>query len=281
MLNTVASPLATMVGRGVDPVFSSTTPIRYNEGKDGGTGFFFNYQERTYIVTNRHVVKPDDDSDDDDDINPTEGYIWLRNKTNVSEANRFPIRFEKDGKPTWKTHPAEDVDLAIIPVNSRLSSFDELFDEESTVRSGNLAFTSDYFLHENVRPDQRVSLVGYPGDFMDSETRFPIRRNALIASPHGIGFENKPYFLTDARMHPGTSGSPVVMESRGLQQTYGNVPEERRKDLYLLGVHSAKFYATKFEERNESDQEIIAGRGELDLNVAWYPSLITDIFEDL
>ena len=269
-----------MSGRGVDPVFSTTTPIRYRNEKGGGTGFFFNYEGRSYLVTNRHVVDPDDE-----DVNPTEADIWLRNQTNVGQVQRNPIRLSKDDSPRWKGHPdSSDVDLAIIPINPRLSTLDDLVDENSKVRSGNLAFTPEYLIHENVQADQRVSIVGYPGDFFDRKTRFPIRRNALISTPYRVGFEGNPYFLTDARMHPGTSGSPVVMETGGMSFHWGDVPDNREKRLYLLGIHSATFYGTEYEEHSQQDgpEDIEADdQFRLDLNVAWYPSLLLDIFDSL
>ena len=116
---------------------------------------------------------------------------------------------------------------------------------------------------------------------MDKSTRFPVRRNALISSPYTHGFENQPFFLTDARMHPGTSGSPVIMDTGGMRMTHGDVPDHRSKTLYLLGVHSATFYGTNFEEQNQdgenSDDNSDERDFKLDLNVAWYSELLSDL----
>ena len=272
-----------MVEQVVNPVFSTTTPIRYRDERGGGTGFFLNYNGRTFIVTNRHVVEPDDE-----EVNPTEAYVWFRNATNVAETNRSAIRLVKDGSPTYYEHPEfpEDVDIALIPINPRLSSLDAVNDDSKSLNSGSLAFTPDHFIHENIKVDQRVSIIGYPGDFIDRVTRFPVRRNALIASPYGIGFEKNPYFVTDARMHPGTSGSPVVMEAGSMQVTQGDVPNNRSKSHYLLGVHSATFYGASLKEQSteSGDGEIDPQTQrdiQLDLNVAWYPDLISEILNDV
>jgi hypothetical protein len=267
-----------MAQRAVNRVFTTTTPIRYRDEQGGGTGFYLNYNGRTFIVTNRHVVKPDDE-----EINPTEAYIWLRNATEVVEANRSRIQLVKDGSPTYFEHPEfpEDVDIALIPINPRLSSLDDSED----LNSGSLAFTPDHFIHENIKIDQRVSVIGYPGDFVDKATRFPVRRNALIASPYGIWFEENPFFVTDARMHPGTSGSPVVMEGT-LPVTQGDVPDHRIKNYYLLGVHSATFYGAslkgKLTNSEDEQKESHAQRNiQLDLNVVWYPDLVSDILGNI
>jgi len=42
----------------------------------------------------------------------------------------------------------------------------------------------------------------------------PVARQAVIASAFGIRFQGQGYFLTDARMHRGTSGAPVVAHMR-------------------------------------------------------------------
>lgn len=268
-----------MAARGVQPVFGTTTPIRYVGEDGGGTGFFFNHDEAgTFIVTNRHVVDPDDD-----DINPTDVFIWLRDATNVGQANRVEIPIHSDGSPNWLEHPTqpESVDLALIPIHPELSSLDDAYDDDGQPTSGSLAFTEDYFIHEGITADQRVSIIGYPGNFMDRSTIFPIRRNALIASPYGHNFEHMPIFLTDARMHPGTSGSPVVMEAGGMVRMSRDVPSERQKPLFLLGIHSATFYGTDLERYLNQNPETVGEEDEydarLDLNLAWYPQLITDI----
>jgi len=78
-------------------------------------------------------------------------------------------------------------------------------------------------------------------------------------------------------MHPGTSGSPVVMDVGAMQTTHGEVPSHRNKSLYLIGIHSATFYGTSLDEQR-LEERIEAGREieeeadiQLDLNVAWYP----------
>lgn len=272
-----------MKQRGIDPEFCTVTPIRYKEEDGGGTGFFLNRDGRTYLVTNRHVVDPDDN-----EVNPESAYIWLRNRNDLGTANRNAIRLVENDNPRWRGHPDDttDVDLAVLPLHPRLSTLDDVHDEDTEVTSGSLAFTTEHFIHENVGVDQRVSIIGYPGDFMDRSTRLPVRRNALISSPYGYSFAGEPYFLTDARMHPGTSGSPVVMRSRGMQFHRGDVPDNRSKNLYLLGVHSATFHDSGFKE-HELDEAEDKKKGEddehlqakLDLNAAWYPGLINAIID--
>lgn len=157
-----------MAQRPLPKEFSTVTPIRYKDEDGGGTGFFLNYEGRTYLVTNRHVVHPEDE-----DVDPTAAYIWLRDVDNPGLANRNSIRLIKDGEPRWRGHPSapKNIDLAVIPLYPRLSSLDDLTAEKETITSGSLAFTPNHFIHESIQVDQRVSIIGYPEDFMDRFTR--------------------------------------------------------------------------------------------------------------
>lgn len=57
---------------------------------------------------------------------------------------------------------------------------------------------------------------------------------AIIAFSLGLRFQGEGYFLTDARMHRGTSGSPAVMRAGEKEGLPGNLCWK------LLGVHSAR-----------------------------------------
>jgi hypothetical protein len=81
----------------------------------------------------------------------------------------------------------------------------------------------------------------------------------VIASAFGIRFQGNGYFLTDARMHRGTSGAPVVARDPTRGAGRGDLP------WMLLGVH-----ATRMDVSNrdlEQDER-------LDLNCAWYADVL-------
>lgn len=266
-----------MSQRPVDPLFATTTPIRYRDVAGGGTGFFLNYNGETFLISNRHVVDPEDDS-------PSQARIWFRNHTDISQVNHHDISLADNN---WYDHPvSEDIDLAVIPLNMSLSTLDDV--DEGNHQTGSLAFTRQHFIHENEGVDNRVVILGYPGDFYDRSTLFPVQRNALIASPYGQPFNAMPYFVTDAKMHPGTSGSPVIYKPGVARTRHGDVPQERNKQFYIIGIHSATFYGTNGSENGSEDQlwdenqdasEEVSTKYEL--NVAWYPELLDDIIDPL
>jgi len=96
----------------------------------------------------------------------------------------------------------------------------------------------------------RISIIGYPLGFYDNVHNLPITRSASIASPYGIPFRNKSYFLIDAVLHKGISGSPVIISRTGSRRERGIIHS-------LLGILSARETA--------------------DLGVVWYPQLIEEI----
>ena len=110
--------------------------------------------------------------------------------------------------------------------------------------------------------------MGYPLGVYDSKNNLPIFRNAMIASSYGVPFQGQPMFLTDANLHPGTSGSPVITKPKSAWvDDKGNTNIITGTVYYLLGVHSGTLGVTP------------AGKAEipLGLGAAWYANLIEEI----
>jgi S1-C subfamily serine protease len=76
-------------------------------------------------------------------------------------------------------------------------------------------FTPVHLQHSlpEVEVGTSLLIVGFQLGFHDALHHLPIVRQALIASSFGLRFQGSGYFLTDARMHRGTSGAPVVMRN--------------------------------------------------------------------
>jgi hypothetical protein len=102
-------------------------------------------------------------------------------------------------------------------------------------------------------------IVGFPMGFHDTLHHMPVARHAVNASSYGLRFGGEGYFLTDARTHRGTSGSPVVMRTDRPDATRGDVPWR------LLGVHSARL------DVGSRDLKLDEALG---LNCAWYADIL-------
>ena len=82
-------------------------------------------------------------------------------------------------------------------------------------------------------------MAGYPEGHYDETNNLPLVRQGSMASFYGFRFKGRSYFEVDARLHRGTSGSPVVLKPTSIVHRLsepfallsGNVSA-------LLGVHS-------------------------------------------
>lgn len=99
-----------------------------------------------------------------------------------------------------------------------------------------------------------VVIIGYPLGFFDDVHHLPVARQGAIASAYPIPFRGNPFFLVDAILHPGTSGSPVISRPTGARLTAQGVVIGG-PTCYLVGVNSGTY-------------------GNLNLNAVWFPSVI-------
>ncbi len=106
----------------------------------------------------------------------------------------------------------------------------------------------------------RLAVPGFPLGFFDTVHHLPVVRQASIASFYGVRFQGQGYFLTDARMHRGCSGSPVLARRE--------LTSVDRPRWWLLGVHSSRLdMITRDTSMDES----------LGLNCAWYADVLATL----
>jgi hypothetical protein len=213
------------------------------------TGFFFERDDRLFLVTNRHVVL-DEASAHRPDRLEIELHVAPEN---VAVTTQFSIPLYRNGKSIWREgrDAAGPVDVVALELERPALPKTLLLH----------AFTPAHLLEQldRIEVGTSVLIVGFPLGFHDTLHRLPVARQAVIASAFGIRFQGNGYFLTDARMHRGTSGAPVV--ARDPTQGTG------RADLpwMLLGVH-----ATRMDVSNRD----LAQDEHLDLNCAWYADIL-------
>lgn len=211
------------------------------------TGFFFLQDRFLYLVTSRHVVINEVASHHPDRLTVS---LHASNE-DLRQRHELSIPLYVDGVPQWWQHANTAADVVAVAVNDPqvLSShFVRTFDGKDIL--------------EPAAPlplGQVVLIPGFPLGFHDTLNNLPIVRSATIASSFAHPFKGQPYFLTDARLHRGMSGSPVI----ALVSTPAGPPAWR-----LLGIHSS---ALDVSDRDPAQDERLA------LNTAWYASLIPDL----
>jgi S1-C subfamily serine protease len=232
----------------IEPLLLTTTRVStYNDASllTGATGFFFEREDRLFLVTSRHVVFD----------RPTSHFpnrIEIELHTDASNLTRsigLSVLLYKDGKSVWRQGKDEagEIDVAVIEL-----------DRSALPADVDLAcFTPAHLQHsfDEIEVGRSLLVVGFPLGFHDTLHHLPVVRQAVIASSFGLRFQGQGYFLTDARTHRGTSGAPVVLRSSDAEE----LPWK------LLGVHSSRMdMGTRDRQLDES----------LGLNCAWYADIL-------
>jgi S1-C subfamily serine protease len=219
------------------------------------TGFFFARDDKLFLITNRHVVL-DEASDHRPDWLKIELHV---DPENVAVITQFAIPLYRGTEPVWRqgVDSAGTVDVIALQLE-RAALPNKLLLQPFT--SKNLVEQLD-----EIEVGMRVLVVGFPLGFHDTLHHLPVVRQAVIASAFGIRFQGQGYFLTDAQMHRGTSGAPVVARVTTQQSGRGELP------WILLGIHAARMDVTNRDAQQDE---------RLNLNCAWYTDVIMTLTED-
>jgi len=237
-------------------LLAATRILTFNQDRllTNASGFFFERDERLFVVTSRHVVIDESTMHLPDRIE-IELHIDAHNMT---RSILYSIPLYDDGQSTWR-HGIDSgglVDVAAIEIKRGALP-------ETTIYS---AFTPAH-LHVafgRIEVGTNLLVVGFPLGFHDTLHHMPVVRRAVIASSFDLRFQGQGYFLTDARTHRGTSGAPVVMRVSGQDSALYDLP------WVLLGIHSTRFdMGTRDLTMDEA----------LGLNCAWYADILLALTE--
>lgn len=246
---------ATPAGEGVDPLLLSTTHIATFAGSrhlTGASGFFFRHGQRLFLVSNRHVFADAASSHFPDRIE----IVLHTHAQDLTQHAVISLPLYRKSLGQWRqaTDSGGDVDVAAMEIPAACLPADVLlnaFDETHLEARG-----------ETVAIGDALTIVGFPLGFHDTIHHLAVARSASIASAYGVRFQRQGCFLTDARTHRGSSGSPVLR--RRLQGSAAASP----LCWQLLGVHSTRMdMRTRDHAQDES----------LGLNCAWYADVLVTL----
>jgi hypothetical protein len=172
---------------------------------------------------------------------------------NVAESVAFSIPLYSHGQAVWRqgVDSAGPVDVAVVEIER------QALPNHTTYH----AFTPNHLLMpaDHVEIGSSLLVVGFPLGFHDALHHMPVARQAVMASSFGLRFQGQGYFLTDARMHRGASGAPVVMRASDSAVAADALPWR------LLGIHSSRLdVGTRDLNQDEA----------LGLNCAWYADIL-------
>ncbi|TGL61189.1 serine protease [Leptospira ognonensis] len=231
----------------IEPLLLSVTSVITKFGTQqltSATGFFFERENRLYLITARHVVL-----DEGTQHRPNILIINLHiNEENITITTDYSIPLYRENRPLWME--AYDsgglVDVCAIELDRKALGdkvFLEAFHEDQLVTAT-----------DDVEVGTSAVIAGFPLGFYDTLHKLPVARNALIASSFGIRFQGLGYFLTDAQMHRGSSGAPVVIRVDS--------------EWHLIGIHTSRMDMVT-RDKQEDDR--------LNLNCAWYADVILEL----
>jgi hypothetical protein len=228
-----------------------TPAIPTKEGEELGiaTAFFYWKEDWPYLVTNRHVLLQETENHHPD---------TLRIRVHVEPIHlgrneNIDLPLYRDEQPLWLEHRSGIPDIAILPLS-----------HIQTSRWVIAALSSkDFPPHDlRVRPGEDLIVIGYPRGFHDEVANLPTVRNASTASAYPLPFRGAPFFVIDARLHTGMSGSPVLTKPSTIVVTDSGVRMLARPVSFFLGIFSG-FYDWNDEPSG--------------LNVVWFARLIEEI----
>ncbi len=242
----------------VDALLLSTTHVTTFAGSQrltSASGFFYRHGERLFLVSNRHVFADAASAHFPDRIE-----IGVHTDTrDLTRHAVLSLPLYRDGLRQWReaTDSAGTVDVAAmqipaerLPADAVLRAFDETHLE---VRD------------EDIAIGDALTIAGFPLGFHDTIHHLAVARSASIASAYGVRFQRQGCFLTDARTHRGSSGSPVV------RRRVHDVESTSSRAWQLLGVHSTRM---DMGPRDHSQDE------SLGLNCAWYADVLVALTSD-
>jgi hypothetical protein len=243
----------------VDMLLLSTTRVTaFAAGHvlSSASGFFYRNGDRLFLVSNRHVFS-------DADSGHVPDRIDIEVHTDAQDlAQRVVVSLPlyRDGLRQWReaTDSAGAVDIAAIAIPAAALPSDvvlEAFDE-----------THLQAREEVVEIGDALTIAGFPLGFHDTIHHLAVARSAFLASVYGVRFQRRGCFLTDARTHRGSSGSPVVRRRV-------NAPLATPATSWqLLGVHSTRMDPLTRDQTQDEP---------LGLNCAWYADVLTTLTQEV
>jgi hypothetical protein len=237
--------------RALDEALFGVTRVLTFAGTQGLTtasAFFFERGERLFLATSRHVLfdAPTQHSPD---------RITIDLHTDVQNLTRLAtlsILLYHQGTARWRQarDSGGEIDVAVLELDR------QAMPRGSVIRAFGPQHLPGSF--DQFEVGDRLAIPGFPLGFFDTVHHLPVVRQASIASSYGTRFQGQGYFLTDGRLHRGSSGSPVLAYA-------AEAAGAGRSRWCLLGVHSSRMdMATRDTEQDES----------LGLNCAWYADIL-------
>jgi len=158
---------------------------------------------QVYLVTNRHVLSGMDKA-------------YLRfNPQAEKDAREFGLDlFDDAGKPLWFTHPDDQIDVAVAPINFDL--LQERGMQVSYFENDQHSAPMGLLKQLGVTEGDFAYVLGFPMGLVGGHRNSVIVRSGILARIRDVLAGSNTAFLVDAFVFPGNSGGPVVLKPEAL-----------------------------------------------------------------
>ena len=268
---------------------STLVDVHFPFGKGQATDFFYHqfgekdpkkdFQwvaiKKLFLVTNRHVVLK---KINNQERIPDRLTFYLR-RSEENEVLWEPITLiKRDIVERTRVHPNSEIDVCIIDVLDLVSNKIENVKNISLWQWHSVS-KDDFPGKNRINVDiaSKAVVIGYPDGFYDKVNKFPIVKSGIIASRWGLNFNGKPYFLIDAKLFPGSSGSIVISRPTNVVFDKGGLYKSETKQFAFLGIYSGE--PVKISNPVELGDIIITKQSGYNLGIVWYGWLIEDIIK--
>jgi hypothetical protein len=224
----------------IDQLHYTVTRITTHYYKDDGeidpkviktaTGFFYHNlkSDLSFLITNRHVVC-------NGNYFPNAINLMLHSDMNdMTKNTAYLIHLYNKLKPIWRNPNPPEADVVAIPIDRNDFARRNLM---------YILFASNNMLPENIQLDvgEDVFIMGYPLGIYDEVHNLPVIRGGTISSAYPIPWNRRPYFLVDANLEEGTSGSPVLTKFKGTWRKTDGRLLHLEPGIFFLGINSSTF----------------------------------------
>jgi hypothetical protein len=283
------SPGFASVPQSTNLIAFMATPVdmTYTDGTaEHGTGFFFRVYSpadptikgpqwrqvlKTYVVTNRHVIKPQK-------FDSFETLSFSLRKQVGAGTDWVPVTIKNKEEIGKRLHLIRDspIDVAAIDVGDLVEKeYQDAYKSGGNTLSPVEAITSENYPGASpltVEAGDDVIVIGYPSLFLDEYNKLPMLKRGLLITPWGMKFDGQDEFLIDYKGFHGDSGGLVISRPTDITVKQGpgvnNLLLSETKHFIFLGVYSGE--PTKPGKMTETDDAIVQEKIRVDTGQVWY-----------
>lgn len=158
--------------------------------------------------------------------------------TDVTENEDYdiPLYDYDSGKKLWREPIQRGADMVAIPIDVSDLSVNGMHA---------VSFASNNLLPSEIQLplNDDVFVLGYPLDIFDRLHNLQSAIGGTLASPYPLPWNGNPYFLVNASLDKGTSGSPVITKFKNSWKLTNGRQWNTGYSIFLLGINSSTFPA--------------------------------------